>query len=78
VNLVYLPMALLSGLWFPLSVLPPLLRNLAPVWPSHHLNMLAQSAVGFDTSSPWPHVLWLAAFTGVTVALAGWRLRRFG
>ncbi len=78
VNLVYLPMALLSGLWFPLSVLPQLLRNLAPVWPSHHLNMLAQSAVGFDTGSPWPHVLWLAVFTGVTVALAGWRLRRFG
>lgn len=78
VNLLYLPMALLSGLWFPLSVLPPLLRNLAPAWPSHHLNMLAQSVIGFDTGSAWPHVLWLAAFTVVAAALAAWRLRRFG
>ena len=78
VNLLYLPMALLSGLWFPLSMLPPLLRGLAPVWPSHHLNMLAQSAVGFDTGSAWPHVVWLAVFTAVVTALAAWRLRRHG
>jgi ABC-2 type transport system permease protein len=79
VNLVYLPMALLSGLWFPLSIMPPLLRWLAPVWPSHHLNMLAQSAVGFgEPGSPWPHVAWLAVFTVVVTALAARRLRRMG
>lgn len=78
VNLLYLPMALLSGLWFPLSMLPPVLRTLAPVWPSHHLNMLAQSAVGFDTGSAWPHVVWLAVFTVAVTTLAGWRLRRHG
>lgn len=78
VNLLYLPMALLSGLWFPLSVLPPVLRGLAPVWPSHHLNMLAQSAIGFDTGSAWPHVAWLFLFTVVVAALAAWRLRRHG
>ncbi len=78
VNLVYLPMALLSGLWFPLSAMPPLLRSLAPVWPSHHLNMLAQSAVGFDGGSAGPHVAWLAVFTVVVTALAAWRLRRMG
>ncbi len=78
VNLLYLPMALLSGLWFPLSVLPPVLRGLAPVWPSHHLNMLAQSAIGFDTGSAWPHVAWLLLFTVVVAALAAWRLRRHG
>lgn len=78
VNLVYLPMAVLSGLWFPLKVLPPLLRDLAGIWPSHHLNMLAQGAVGFDTGAAWPHVLWLAVFTVVTTALAAWRLRGHG
>lgn len=78
INLVYLPMAVLSGLWFPLSVLPPLLRSLAGFWPSHHLNMLAQGALGFDVGAAWPHVLWLAAFTVVMAGLAGWRLRRHG
>ncbi|MGV8959899.1 MAG: ABC transporter permease [Stenotrophomonas sp.] len=78
VNLLYLPMAFLSGLWFPLSMLPPLIGKLAPVWPSHHLNQLAQAAVGFDTGNPWPHVLWLAVFTVAVTALASWRLRRHG
>lgn len=78
VNLVYLPMAVLSGLWFPLKLLPPVLRELAGVWPSHHLNLLAQGAVGFDTGAAWPHVLWLIAFTLITTGLAAWRLRGHG
>jgi len=78
VNLLYLPMAFLSGLWFPLQMLPPLLRAQAPLWPSYHLNALAQSAVGFDTGSAWPHLLWLAAFTALVLAIAVRRLRRHG
>ena len=78
INLVYLPMAVLSGLWFPLKVLPPLLRDMAVIWPSHHLNMLAQGALDFPVGSAWPHVLWLLAFTVVITAVAGWRLRRHG
>lgn len=78
VNLLYLPMAFLSGLWFPLQMLPPLVRAQAPLWPSYHLNALAQSAVGFDTGSAWPHLLWLAAFTVVVLAIAVRRLRRHG
>ncbi len=78
INLVYLPMAFLSGLWFPLSVLPQALQKLAPLWPSHHLNRLALDAVGFDTGSPWPHVLALAATTVLCVAVASHRLRRHG
>ncbi|WP_449465558.1 ABC transporter permease [Stenotrophomonas humi] len=78
VNLLYLPMAFLSGLWFPLSIMPSFLQQLAPVWPSHHVNALAQSAVGFDAGSPWPHVLWLGVFTVVVCAIAARRLRRHG
>ena len=78
INLVYLPMAVLSGLWFPLKVLPPLLQDLAVIWPSHHLNMLAQRALDFEVGSAWPHMLWLLAFTVVVTAVAGWRLRRHG
>lgn len=77
-NMIYLPMAFLSGLWFPLHMMPPLLRQLAPIWPSYHLNALALSAVGFDAGARWPHVLVLAGFTAGFLLLAARRLRRHG
>jgi len=77
-NLVYLPMAFLSGLWFPLSMMPALLRQLAPVWPSYHLNQLALAAVGLDDGSRLPHALVLAGFTLACLLLAARRLRRHG
>lgn len=78
INMIYLPMAFLSGLWFPLTILPKFLQQLAPVWPSYHLNMLSLSAVGFDTGPGWPHALALAAFTAGFLLLAVRRLRRQG
>jgi len=59
-------------------MLPPLVRAQAPLWPSYHLNALAQSALGFDTGSAWPHVLWLAVFTAGVLAIAVRRLRHHG
>ena len=78
VNMIYLPMAFLSGLWFPLSIMPSLLQSLAPVWPSYHLNQLALAAVGFPRSASWPHVLVLAGFTIGFLLLAARRLRKVG
>lgn len=77
-NMIYLPMSFLSGLWFPLQVMPAFLRQLAVAWPSYHLNALALSAVGFDTGARLPHVLVLAGFTAAFLALATRRLRRHG
>ena len=77
-NLVYLPMAFLSGLWFPLELLPPIIGQLAPIWPSYHLNMLALSAVGFDYGPAWPSLLVLAGFTTVFLLIAARRLSRYG
>ncbi|WP_374249713.1 ABC transporter permease [Thermomonas sp.] len=77
-NMVYLPMAFLSGLWFPLTMMPKLLQQLAPIWPSYHLNAQALSAVGFDTGAHWPHALVLLAFTIGCLLLAAHRLRRHG
>lgn len=78
VNLIYLPMAFLSGLWFPLSIMPKFLQQIAPIWPSYHLNRLSMSAVGFDMGPVWPHALVLAAFTAGFLLLAARRLRRYG
>jgi ABC-2 type transport system permease protein len=77
VNLVYLPMAFLSGLWLPLSMLPAILRDMAPIWPAWHLAQLAQGAIGnASTGSPLVHVAVLAAVTLGFLALARRRLAR--
>jgi len=78
VNLVYLPMAFLSGLWLPLSMLPKALGSIAPAWPSYHLNALMQVAVGTQHGSVASHLLALAGFTAAFLLLAARRLRRHG
>lgn len=77
-NLLYLPMAFLSGLWFPLQMMPAFLRGLAPIWPSYHLNALSLAAVGMDDGARLPHVLVLAGFSIASLGLAARRLRRHG
>ncbi len=77
-QLVYLPMSFLSGLWFPLSMLPKLLQQFAPLWPSYHLDRVALVAVGIVREPVLPHVLVLAGFGAAFFALALRRLRRVG
>lgn len=77
-NMIYLPMAFLSGLWFPLQIMPTFLQQLAPVWPSYHLNILSMVAVGLSDAPRLPHVLVLAGFTLGFLLLAARRLRRNG
>lgn len=77
VNLVYLPMALLSGLWLPLSMLPPLFSTLAPAWPSWHLAQLALQVMGLASAGGAAmHLGVLVLWTAVFFALALRRLRR--
>jgi ABC-2 type transport system permease protein len=78
-NMIYLPMAFLSGLWFPLQIMPKFLQQLAPVWPSYHLNQLALSAMGMPyQGSGSMHGTVLGAFTVACLWLAARRLRRNG
>lgn len=46
VNLIYLPMSVLSGLWFPITMFPEGLQRLAPFLPAFHLGDLALAVVG--------------------------------
>ena len=78
INMLYLPMAFLSGLWFPLSSLPKGLQSIAPVLPSYHLNALALDAVDIADTRALPHVALLVAFTIAVSWLAARRLRRVG
>ena len=66
INLIYLPMSFLAGLWMPISTLPGAVRSIAPLWPAYHLGQLALGAVGQpNDGAPFVHV---ASLAGVTIA----------
>jgi ABC-2 type transport system permease protein len=77
-NLIYLPMSFLSGLWIPLSMLPSVLQRLAPLWPSAHLHLLALRCLGLGQAALWQNAVILAGFGLVFFMLAVRRLRRLG
>jgi len=75
INLIYLPMSFLSGLWMPISMLPDVIREIAPLWPAYHLGQLALTAVGqVPGGATLQHVAALAGFAAVFLALARRRL----
>ncbi|MFN2460555.1 MAG: ABC transporter permease [Candidatus Velthaea sp.] len=77
VNIVYLPMSFLSGLWIPLVALPPLVQHIAPLLPAYHLAALALGTMGAGDGNPWwTHALALVGFTAVFLAGAAFGLRR--
>lgn len=77
VNLVYLPLSFGSGLWVPIQILPPFLRELAPWLPPYHLAQLALKTIGGDLGRPVAlHVAALGAVTVLFLLLAGVGFRR--
>ncbi|HTV85659.1 MAG TPA: ABC transporter permease [Dyella sp.] len=77
-NLVYLPMSFLSGLWIPIGLLPKVLQQIAPIWPSYHLHQLALAALDIQHGSVMDHLLVLVGFGVVFFIVAARRLRRYG
>ncbi len=76
VNLVYLPMSFLAGLWIPLAMLPHWLQQFAVVLPTYHLSQLALGILHLDARGTLAgHAAYLAVFTAAcaAVALRGWR-----
>ncbi len=79
VNLIYLPMAFLSGLWMPLSMLPHFFAQIAPLWPAYHLAQLALMIVGqVPATGIIGHLAWLAGFTAICFGIARRWLARAG
>ena len=76
VNVIYLPMSFLSGLWMPLQFLPSFMQNLATIFPAYHLGRLAYAAAGILPTQVLPHVAALAGFTAGFLALAARGYRR--
>jgi ABC-2 type transport system permease protein len=77
VNLIYLPMGFLSGLWIPVDFLPAVMKKIALTLPAYHYGQLALKTIDADLGQPaWVHLTYLAVFTAVSLALARWGYRR--
>lgn len=71
VNLIYLPMSFLSGLWVPLRFMPHWLQGIAPALPTYHLAQLMLSIFGYgDDMSRATHWNALMGFTLLMLGLS--------
>lgn len=71
VNMIYLPMAFLSGLWIPITMLPNFLQSFANFLPPYHLSQLALKVTGQDVGgSVVTHLAVLALFAGIFFVIA--------
>jgi hypothetical protein len=76
VNLIYVPMMHISGLFYPL---PKFLRAISPLWPSYHLQQLVFNALGAPFyGRAGVHIAVLLGVTLLLTLLSMRRLARVG
>ena len=77
VNLIYLPLAFLGGLWLPIHLLPGFMQQFAQLLPSFHFSQLALGVIGRDLPQPWwQHLLAMLVFTLLFAGLASRAFRQ--
>lgn len=77
VNIIYLPMAFVSGLWIPIQALPDWLQSVAKLLPAYHLGQLGLWTIDAHVGDPIGlHVVYLVVFTGIFCFLASLLLKR--
>lgn len=72
-NAIMFPMAIASGLWMPLDILPGWVQAIAPFLPTYHLGQLALAQI--TGAAALGHVLALLLTTAIAGGLAGWAYR---
>ena len=72
VNLIYLPMSFMSGLWIPLRYLPSFIRPAAPYLPTYHLSQLMLGVFGYQKQGTSMAAHWegLAGFTLIILGIS--------
>lgn len=75
VNLIYLPMAFLSGLWIPIQMFPAALQYLAWALPPFHLAQLVLKIQGNDLGHSW--LIHLAVLTAMSLLFLLLAIRSF-
>jgi ABC-2 type transport system permease protein len=77
VNMLYLPLSFLSGLWMPIWILPSFLQKLALALPPYHLGQLALHMVGVQSRGDiQTHINVLIGFTLICLGVAMLGFRR--
>ena len=74
INMLFLPMAFLSGLWLPLKLLPSWIAGMAPVWPAYHHAQIALKVIGLDGGGLL--AVHIGVLMGITVLFAALARRR--
>ena len=71
VNMIYLPISFLSGLWVPVDMLPRFLQHIATALPPYHLSQLALNVIGAGRGgSLWSHWEYLIGTTLIALGIA--------
>jgi ABC-2 type transport system permease protein len=72
VNVIYLPMAFLSGIFIPFRILPSVIQRIGQVLPTYHYAQLGWGTLGPGVAdeAAVTALLWLAGWTVVMFALA--------
>ena len=79
VNIIFLPMAFLSGVILPLQMMPKIVGATAPLWPAYHQAQMALATVGQPSAGSFSgHVAVLAGMTLVFFLLAVRRMQGSG
>jgi ABC-2 type transport system permease protein len=77
VNMIYLPLSFLSGLWMPIWVLPKALQKFALALPPYHFGQLALQTVGtISRGDIQTHINVLIGFTLICLGVAWLGFRR--
>lgn len=78
IPLLIVPQILLGGLFFPISTLPPVLKQLAYLMPLTYANFALKDIMvrGFGFGEIWPDLVFLAGFATLMIAGAAISLRQ--
>jgi len=68
--------AVLSGVFYPVSVFPAPVRILAETLPTTHAFNLLKATLGLAQAQPWRFCLSLAVWLALAVLFTGWALRK--
>jgi ABC-2 type transport system permease protein len=79
INIIFLPMAFLSGVILPLQMMPKIVAAIAPIWPAYHQAQMALATVGAPSTGSFSgHVAVLAGTTLLFFLLAVRRMHGSG
>lgn len=72
-NLLFLGLAVLGGIWFPVFLFPSFMQSMAGFTPSFHMSELALAIVGKSNGqSSSGHLLWISVMSLLLFALTSW------